>query len=74
MVSQMLKILRGIMVRNSEFSETSFFVVCDDIWIAIYPPVVVVLLSMNVHGKCHRNIYLKNNEKYYLSCHGIEAL
>jgi hypothetical protein len=34
MVSQKLKNLRGIMVRNSEISETSFFVVCDDIWIA----------------------------------------
>jgi hypothetical protein len=41
-VSQKLKSLRGIMVRNSGFSKTSFFVVCDDIWIAIYPPVVVV--------------------------------
>jgi hypothetical protein len=30
------------MVRNGEFSETSLFVDCDDIWIAIYPPVVVV--------------------------------
>jgi hypothetical protein len=34
MVSQKLKNLRGIMVRNSEISETFFFVVCDDIWIA----------------------------------------
>jgi hypothetical protein len=34
MVSQKLKSLRGIMVRNSGISETSFFVVCDDIWIA----------------------------------------
>jgi hypothetical protein len=33
MVSQKLKSLRGIVVRNSELSETSFFVVCDDIWI-----------------------------------------
>jgi hypothetical protein len=38
MVSQKLKSLRRIMVRNGEFLETSFFVVCDDIWIAIYPP------------------------------------
>jgi hypothetical protein len=42
MVSQKLKSLQGIIVRNGGFSETSFFVVCDDIWIAIYPPVVVV--------------------------------
>jgi hypothetical protein len=42
MVSQKLKSLQGIMARNGGFSETSFFVVCDDIWIAIYPPVVVV--------------------------------
>jgi len=34
MVSQKLKNLRGIMVRNNEISKTSFFVVCDDIWIA----------------------------------------
>ena len=34
MVSQKLKSLRGIMVRNSGISKTSFFVVCDDIWIA----------------------------------------
>jgi hypothetical protein len=33
MVSQKLKSLRGIMVRNSELLETSFFVVCDDIQI-----------------------------------------
>ncbi len=31
MVSQKLKSLRGIMVRNSGLLETSFFVVCDDI-------------------------------------------
>ncbi len=30
------------MVRNCGFSETFFFVVCDDIWIAIYPSFVVV--------------------------------
>jgi len=34
MVSQKLKNLRGIMVHNSGLSKTSFFVVCDDIWIA----------------------------------------
>jgi hypothetical protein len=34
MVLQKLKSLREIMVRNSELLETSFFVVCDDIWIA----------------------------------------
>ncbi len=34
MVLQKLKNLRGIMVRNSGISKTSFFVVCDDIWIA----------------------------------------
>jgi hypothetical protein len=30
-------------VRNCGFSETFFFVVCDDIWIAIYPSFVVVV-------------------------------
>jgi hypothetical protein len=34
MVLQKLKSLQGIMVRNSGISETFFFVVCDDIWIA----------------------------------------
>jgi hypothetical protein len=34
MVSQKVKSLRGIMVCNSGLSEISFFVVCDDIWIA----------------------------------------
>jgi hypothetical protein len=34
MVSQKLKSLQGIMVRNSGILETCFFVVCDDIWIA----------------------------------------
>jgi len=29
-------------VSNYGFSETFFFVVCDDIWIAIYPSFVVV--------------------------------
>jgi hypothetical protein len=48
MVSQKLKILRGIMVRNGGFSKTSFFVVCNDIWIAIYPPVVVVSTTLFV--------------------------
>jgi len=42
-VSQRLKSLRGIVVRNCEFSETVFFVVCDDIWIAICPSFVVML-------------------------------
>ncbi len=41
-VSQRLKSLRGIVVRNCGFSETVFFVVCDDIWIAICPSFVVV--------------------------------
>ncbi len=36
-VSQRLKSLRGIVIRNCKFSETIFFVVCDDIWIAICP-------------------------------------
>ncbi len=48
MVSQKLKSLQGIIVRNGGFSETSFFVVCDDIWIAIYPPVVVVTTKRRV--------------------------
>jgi hypothetical protein len=34
MVSQKLKSLQRIMVRNSGLSETFFFIVCDDIWIA----------------------------------------
>jgi hypothetical protein len=34
MVSQKVKSLRGIMVRNGGLLEISFFVVCDDIWIA----------------------------------------
>jgi hypothetical protein len=34
--------LREIVVRNCGFSETFFFVVCDDIWIAIYPSFVVM--------------------------------
>jgi hypothetical protein len=34
MVSQKLKSLQGIMVRNNELLETFFFVVCDDIRIA----------------------------------------
>ncbi len=36
-VSQRLKSLRGILVRNCGFSESDFFVVCEDIWIAICP-------------------------------------
>ncbi len=36
-VSQRLKSLRGIVVRNFGFSETIFFVVYDDICIAICP-------------------------------------
>ncbi len=44
-VSQMLKSLRGIVVRNCGFSETDFFVVCDDIWIAICPSFVVVYIE-----------------------------
>jgi hypothetical protein len=34
MVSQKLKGLRRIMVRKGGVSETSFFVVCNDMWIA----------------------------------------
>jgi len=33
-VSQRLNSLRGVMVCKCGFSETSFFVVCDDMWIA----------------------------------------
>ncbi len=36
--------MREIVVRNCGFSKTFFFVVCDDIWIAIYPSFVVVHL------------------------------
>ncbi len=41
-VSQRLKSLRRIRVRNCGFSESNFFVVCEDIWIAICPFFVVV--------------------------------
>ncbi len=41
-VSQRLKSLRRIRVRNCGFSESDFFVVCEDIWIAICPFFVVV--------------------------------
>jgi hypothetical protein len=34
MVSQELKSSQGIMVHNNGLSETFFFGVCDDIWIA----------------------------------------
>jgi hypothetical protein len=47
MVSQKLNSLRGIIVRNSKISEISFFVVCDDIWIAKWPPVIVVMTQIN---------------------------
>ncbi len=47
-VLQRLKSLRGILVRNYGFSESDFFVVCGDIWIAICPFYVVV----NVHLGC----------------------
>ncbi len=36
-VSQRLKSLRRIRVRNCGFSKSDFFVVCEDIWIAICP-------------------------------------
>jgi hypothetical protein len=45
-VSQRLKSLRRILVRNCGFSESDFFVVCEDIWIAICPFFVVVNLNM----------------------------
>ncbi len=41
-VSQRLKSLQGILVRNCGFLESDFFVVCEDIWIAIWPFFVVV--------------------------------
>jgi hypothetical protein len=41
-VSQRLKSLRRILVRNCGFSKSNFFVVCEDIWIAICPFFVVV--------------------------------
>ncbi len=43
-VSQSLKSLRGILVRNCGFSESNFFVVNEDIWIAIWPFFVVVFV------------------------------
>jgi hypothetical protein len=42
-VSQRLKSLRGILVRNCGFSKSDFFVVYEDIWIAKCPFFVVVL-------------------------------
>jgi hypothetical protein len=57
-VSQRLKSLRGILVRNSGFSESDFFVVCEDIWIAIWPFFVVVGTNMmkgsQLNHKPHR--------------------
>ncbi len=47
-VSQRLKSLRRIRVRNCGFSEFDFFVVCEDIWIAICPFFVVVNVSSKV--------------------------
>ncbi len=44
-VSQRLKSLRGILVRNYGFLESDFFVVCEDIWIAICPFYVVVYVA-----------------------------
>ncbi len=41
-VSQRLKSLRRIRVQNCRFSESDFFIVCEDIWIAICPFFVVV--------------------------------
>jgi hypothetical protein len=41
-VLQRLKSLRRILVRNYGFLESNFFVVCEDIWIAICPFYVVV--------------------------------
>ncbi len=49
-VSQRLKSLRGIVVWNYGFSKTVFFVVCDDIRIAICPSFVVVHLVMDLIG------------------------
>ncbi len=49
MVSQKLKSLQGIMVHNCRFSKTSFFVICDDIWISKYPIVVVNHLFLNIN-------------------------
>ncbi len=45
-VSQRLKSLRRILVRNCGFSESDFFVVCEDIWIAICPFFVVVKIGI----------------------------
>jgi len=45
--------LREIVVRNCGFSETFFFVVCDDIWIAIYPSFVVVSIVATLQWKVH---------------------
>ncbi len=52
-VSQRLKSLQRILVHNCGFSESDFFVVCEDIWIAICPFFVVV----NIWTKTKMDIY-----------------
>ncbi len=51
-VSQRLKSLQRIRVRNCGFSESDFFVVCEDIWIAICPFFVVVMEANGYELKC----------------------
>jgi hypothetical protein len=51
-VSQRLKSLRRIRVRNCGFSESDFFVVCEDIWIVICPFFVVVMEANGYELKC----------------------
>ncbi len=53
-VLQRLKSLRRILVRNYGFSESNFFVVCEDIWIAICPFYVVVVTSVFNTWKTHK--------------------
>jgi hypothetical protein len=54
-VSQRLKSLRRIRVRNCGFSESDFFVVCEDIWMAICP-------FFCCSGKCLLNYTMLKNE------------
>jgi hypothetical protein len=39
-----LRVCEKLWFATMGFSETFFFVVCDDIWIAIYPSFVVVVV------------------------------
>jgi hypothetical protein len=55
-VSQRRKSLRRIRVRNCGFSKSDFFVVYEDIWIAICPFFVVVNYIVVTCGNYFRTI------------------